>query len=80
MKFYSAVTLYGAVGRPLKNGYFYMLAKATDIAETKRFLVELAGALKNPYSRSKPYLVMDNHQAHRSPKVREELARYHPLY
>ena len=80
MKFYSAVTLYGAVGRPLKNGYFYMIANTTDITETKRFLVELAGALKNQYSRQKPYLIMDNHPAHKSPKVREELGRYHPIF
>ena len=80
MKFFSAVTLFGAVGRCLKNGYFYMIAKSTDIQEVKRFLVELAGELRNPYSRMKPYLVLDNHGAHRSPKVREELERFQVLW
>ena len=54
-----------------------MLAPATDIANVKKFLVKLAGALKNPYSGLKPYLCLDNHPAHRSPHVREELERFH---
>ena len=43
-----------------------MMASATNIPDFKRFLVQVAGALKNPYSGSKPYLVLDNHPAHRS--------------
>ena len=57
-----------------------MMASATDIEGVKKFLVQLAGAVKNPYSGSRPYLVLDNHQAHRSPKVREELERFHVLW
>ena len=43
MKYPSALTLFGAIGKSLKGGKFYMLAKNTDISEVKRFLVLLAG-------------------------------------
>ena len=80
MKFLSSVTLFGAVGPCLQSGKLYMIANSTDISEVKRFLILLASALKNQYSRSRPYLVMDNHSAHRSPKVQEELSRFHPTW
>ena len=57
-----------------------MMAPTTDIDSTKKFLVQLAGALRNPYSGSKPYLVLDNHPAHRTPKVREELERFRYIF
>ena len=56
-----------------------MTADATDIPNVKRFLVELAKALKNPYG-PRPYLVMDNHRAHRSERVREELGRFRACF
>ena len=34
--------MFGAVGRPLRNGHHYMLASSTDIPEVKRFLIEAA--------------------------------------
>ena len=80
MKFLSAVTLFGAVGRCLKEGKLYMTAPSTDITSVKRFLVELAGAVRDPYTKERPYLVLDNHSAHRTPKVREELSRFHALF
>ena len=57
-----------------------MTASSTDIPEVKRFLVQLAGALKDPYSKLRPYLVLDNHPAHRSNQVREELSRFHACF
>ena len=57
-----------------------MIAPSTDIASTKRFLLQLAGALRNPYSPLKPYLVLDNHPAHRSAQIREELSRFHACF
>ena len=80
MKFYSAVTLFGACGKSLKEGTLYMTAPATDIVSFKKFLVELAGAIKDPYTKQRPYLVLDNHSAHRSVHVREELNRFHALF
>ena len=71
--------MYGAVGKCIKGGKFYMTAEATNIPETKRFLVKLAGALKNPYG-PRPYLCLDNHRAHTSPRVREELARFNVCF
>ena len=80
MKFFSAVTLFGAVGSCLKGGTLYMTAPATDIPSFKRFLVELAGAVKDPYTKRRPYLVLDNHSAHRSAQVREQLERFHAIF
>ena len=57
-----------------------MMAPASDIVNLKKFLIQLAGALKNPYSHMRPYLVLDNLPAHRSPKVREELQRFHVCF
>ena len=57
-----------------------MMSKATDIAGMKKFLVQVAGALKDPYSSAKPYLILDNHPAHRSQRVREELSRFHVCF
>ena len=36
--------------------------------------------MRTPYSGSKPYLCLDNHPAHRSAKVREELSRFHVCF
>ena len=80
LKFYSAITLFGAVGKCLRGGKLYMTADSTDIPNVKRFLVMLAGALRDPYTRVKPYLVMDNHRAHHSNQVREELSRFHACF
>ena len=57
-----------------------MTAAATNIPETKRFLVALAGALRDPYRRMRPYLILDNHSAHHSSQVRDELTRFHALF
>ena len=59
-QFLSSVTLYGAVGGCLIAPQ-YMMSNATDIPGVKKFLIQIAGALRNPYSGMKPYLVMDNH-------------------
>ena len=47
-----------------------MIAESTNIPETKRFLGELAKALKNQYGH-RPYLVLDNHSSHRSAQVND---------
>ena len=56
-----------------------MQGAASTIEETKRFLVGLAGALRNPYG-PRPYLVMDNLQAHHSDKTKEERSRFHDCH
>ena len=75
----SSVTLFGAVGKPLRGGKFYMQLPSTDIPSVKRFLVALAGALYNPYG-PRPYLVMDNAPAHHSHQVREEMSRFRACF
>ena len=57
-----------------------MTADSTDVPNVKRFLVKLASALRDPYTRAKPYLVMDNHRAHHSNQVREERSRFHECF
>ena len=52
LKRHSNVTIFGAIGRPLKAPIF-MVAKKTNIQNKK-----------NPYSRAKPLLILDNHRAH----------------
>ena len=75
----SSVTLWGAIGKPLRGGKFYMQLPSTDIPCLKVFLVALAEQLRNPYA-PRPYLVMDNAPAHHSKKVREEFSRFHPTF
>lgn len=70
-----SVTLFGAIG-PCLNEPVYMNASATNIQEFKRFIIQMAGQLKNPYSARKPYLVLDNHPAHHSKEVAELLNQY----
>ena len=79
LKYLSSVTLFGAVGKSIRGGKLYMTADSTDIPNVKRFLVKLAGALRNPYG-IRPYLVLDNHRAHRSERVREELGRFRACF
>ena len=74
-KYLSAVTLFGAVGKCLNGGHLYMQAPSTDTESVKKFLVKLAASLRNPYGR-RPYLVLDNHPAHRSQRLRDELSRF----
>ena len=50
-----------------------MMGTATNIEEFKKFLVQVARALRNPYAQVKPRLVMDNHPAHRSRQCSELL-------
>ena len=58
-----------------------MVGAATNNAEVQKFVVQLARSLRNPYSASKPYLVLDNHPSHRSSRTREVLERYfRPLF
>ena len=51
-----------------------MISRSTDIPKVKRFLVELTGGFMDFNSPSKPYLVLGNHGAHNSQKVRELLS------
>ena len=76
----SGVTLFGAIGNCLAQPQ-YMLGPATDIVSFRKFLLQVVGALRNPYSAARPYLVLDNHPSHTSPKMREELhARFHVCF
>lgn len=60
-----SVTVFGAIGACLSEPVF-MAARSTNQVEFRRFLNEIAWHLRNPYRRSKPYLVMDNHPSHKT--------------
>ena len=75
LTFYSAITLFGAVGKAIEGGKFFMTAPATDIPSVQLFLVELARRFRNQYG-LRPWLVWDNAGAHRSDKVKPQLDRY----
>ena len=49
-----SVTLFGAIGTCLNSPQF-MMAKATNIEEFKRFLIQLAGALRIPTHSASQY-------------------------
>ena len=53
-----------------------MDAMATNIEETKRFIILLRKSLKNMYRREKPILVMDQHPSHKSRKIMELIEPY----
>ena len=71
----SSITVYGAVGPGIKKPIF-MDALATNIEETKKFIIMLRKSLKNVYRREKPVLVMDQHPSHRSRKTMEIIEPY----
>ena len=74
------MTLFAAVGKPLKKGYHYMLAEGSGLPEMKRFLIELAGQLTEQHRRERPYLCMDGLSSHKSPKLAEQLVRFKAMY
>ena len=63
----SGVTLYGAIGNCLRQSQF-MTAESTSIANMEKFLQQLTLNIKA--EAGKPLLVIDNHSAHRSLKIR----------
>ena len=71
----SGVTVFGAVGKCLKQPVF-MIAKATNSEEVQRFWVFLKRYLVNPYSNIKPHVILDNHAAHRSKKSMAVMEKY----
>ena len=69
-KRYGGTTIYGAIGNCLKNPVF-MLGESTNIEEFEEFMQKVKLNCKE--SSDKPYLVIDNHSAHRSNRVKEYL-------
>jgi transposase len=69
----SGVTLYGAIGNCLTRPQF-MTAASTSIDNTEQFLHRLTLSIKTQEGAGKPLLVIDNHSAHRSLKIRGLLA------
>ena len=67
-EYVKSVTVYGAIGDAF-TGPVFMLANATNIKNTKRFLVVMAKHRKNPYSHTKVNVVVDNHRAHHNKGV-----------
>ena len=60
-----SITLYGAIGRCLRHPVF-MFAESTDEDSFRDFLAEIARGLIDQYSPRKPFLVLDNHRAHKT--------------
>ena len=67
-----SITVYGAVGMPLKEPVF-MFGPATNSVGFKLFLEKLLRHKRNPYDTRRPWLVLDNHPAHYSHMCRRIL-------
>ena len=50
-----------------------MMAKSTNQEAFKRFIRLLQQTLRNPYKRSKPWLVLDNHKSHHALSAKQQL-------
>jgi hypothetical protein len=60
----SGITLYGAIGNCLKTPSVFTVDEGTTIVGFKRFIETLVQ--QKIRIESKPYLILDNHSAHRS--------------
>lgn len=60
------VTVFGAIGTALKKNMFCELYDTTNTVNFRKFLPLLKKALRDPHSRRKVYLCIDNHPGHRS--------------
>ena len=67
----SGVTLYGAIGNCLKTPSVFTVDQGTTIVGFTRFIETLVQ--QKIQIDSRPYLILDNHSAHRSKKLTELL-------
>ena len=63
---YGGVTIYGAIGNCLSNAVF-TFGKSTNKVEFIDFMEEVRQNISS--SEIKPYVIIDNHAAHRSNEV-----------
>ena len=72
-------TLFGCMGTCLRNSVFYKIGSSTSIEEVQEFFVALARQRINPNGR--PFLVLDNHAAHRNVEtLRIMRQHFQPLF
>ena len=57
-------TVYGALGRCLKHGFYVKLGSSTNMDEWKAFFLELRDHIFDRHWDVKPYLLYDGHAAH----------------
>lgn len=57
-------TVFGALGRCLKNGFVYQRAKSTNKIDFLRFVIDTRQAVQERYWNQKPYFLYDGHPAH----------------
>lgn len=75
-----SISVYGSISNCHSRPQ-YMLGTATNIVQMKAFLIKLARSLQNPFMRAKPWLVLDNHSAHHSKKLKQTLNdHFRPLF
>ncbi len=68
----SSVTVFGALSRLLKKGFYFETARSTNTEDFKLFIARLLTKLNREAPRkqldSRPWLVLDNHSAHKNPE------------
>ena len=74
-----SVTFYGAVSN-IFNTVQLMTFQTTNIEGTKFFLEKLIDQIEAKNLGCKPYLVMDNHPAHRANALKDHLQHFHPMW
>lgn len=70
-------TVFGAIGECLKAPVYY-IASSTNQKDYKTFLMRVKAALRDVHCR--PYLVYDNHPAHKAVSVRNYISQWFRPY
>ena len=71
------MTLFGAIGTCIRDGFTYMTGSSTCITEFEQFVQQIQANLTIRGANDPlPYLVLDLHRAHTSLRLRETLAMY----
>lgn len=66
-------TVMGAIGNCLKNSGYFTDERTTEGVAFRRFIKELTEQVKQEFVKRKPYLLLDNHSAHRMDKSKRLL-------
>ena len=70
------ITVYGALGKCLRNVQVIQLGSSTNMVEFRHFLFKVKQAVSEKYATDKPYFLYDGATAHTSPVVVNAIAEF----